>query len=110
MDPTENKKRGAAARLPIDMLDGFCMSLADSVPGVSGGTVAFILGFYEQLLASFQNAFSRDKGKRRSALLYLLRIGAGWAVGMGLCMVLLNRTFETHVYFLSSVFIGLTVA
>ncbi|MCI1459446.1 MAG: DUF368 domain-containing protein [Solobacterium sp.] len=25
--------------------DGFCMALADSVPGVSGGTVAFILGF-----------------------------------------------------------------
>ena len=24
---------------------GFCMALADSVPGVSGGTVAFILGF-----------------------------------------------------------------
>ena len=23
---------------------GFCMALADSVPGVSGGTIAFILG------------------------------------------------------------------
>ena len=26
---------------------GFCMALADSVPGVSGGTIAFILGFYD---------------------------------------------------------------
>ena len=28
---------------------GFCMALADSVPGVSGGTIAFILGFYDRL-------------------------------------------------------------
>ena len=25
----------------ISFINGFCMSLADSVPGVSGGTVAF---------------------------------------------------------------------
>lgn len=27
-----------------DGINGFCMALADSVPGVSGGTVAFIMG------------------------------------------------------------------
>ena len=26
------------------------MALADSVPGVSGGTIAFILGFYEDFV------------------------------------------------------------
>ncbi|MFR1974202.1 MAG: undecaprenyl phosphate translocase family protein [Oscillospiraceae bacterium] len=26
------------------------MALADSVPGVSGGTIAFILGFYDRFL------------------------------------------------------------
>lgn len=110
MEQTENKKRMTAARVSLDVADGFFMSLADSVPGVSGGTVAFILGFYEELLASFQGVFSKVRQERRQALLYLLRIGAGWVVGMGLCMVLLNRVFETHVYFLSSVFMGLTVA
>lgn len=29
---------------------GFCMGVADVVPGVSGGTLAFILGVYEELL------------------------------------------------------------
>lgn len=29
----------------INGIRGFCMALADSVPGVSGGTIAFILGF-----------------------------------------------------------------
>ena len=27
-----------------DGINGFCMALADSVPGGSGGTVAFIMG------------------------------------------------------------------
>lgn len=31
---------------------GFCMALADSVPGVSGGTIAFILGFYDRFTPS----------------------------------------------------------
>jgi len=30
------------------------MSLADSVPGVSGGTIAFILGFYDDFIGSLK--------------------------------------------------------
>lgn len=35
-----------------DGFHGFCMALADSVPGVSGGTVAFIMGFYDRFIGS----------------------------------------------------------
>lgn len=31
-------------------LTGFCMGVADLIPGVSGGTVAFVSGIYEELL------------------------------------------------------------
>ena len=34
----------------VTALQGFCMALADSVPGVSGGTVAFILGKIYKLI------------------------------------------------------------
>ena len=34
---------------------GFCMGAADVVPGVSGGTMAFILGIYQQLLAAIRS-------------------------------------------------------
>lgn len=34
---------------------GFVMGSADVVPGVSGGTMAFILGFYEELIGSIRN-------------------------------------------------------
>lgn len=33
---------------------GICMGAADLIPGFSGGTLAFIFGFYEPLLASLQ--------------------------------------------------------
>ncbi|MDJ0888097.1 MAG: DUF368 domain-containing protein [Desulfobacterales bacterium] len=33
---------------------GFCMGAADVVPGVSGGTMALVLGIYEQLLQSIR--------------------------------------------------------
>ncbi len=37
------------------MLKGMAMGVADLVPGVSGGTIAFILGIYEELLQSVNN-------------------------------------------------------
>ena len=36
----------------LNMVRGFCMALADSVPGVSGGTIAFVLGFYDEFIGS----------------------------------------------------------
>ena len=41
----------------INFFNGFLMALADSVPGVSGGTVAFILGFYDKFIASLDDLF-----------------------------------------------------
>lgn len=39
-------------RLPGIFLRGLAMGAADVVPGVSGGTIAFITGIYEELLAT----------------------------------------------------------
>ena len=36
-------------------LKGIGMGAADVVPGVSGGTIAFISGIYEELLGSISN-------------------------------------------------------
>jgi len=40
-------------------LRGFCMGSADIIPGVSGGTMALILGIYERLLQAIRS-FDRD--------------------------------------------------
>ena len=62
---------------------GFCMALADSVPGVSGGTIAFILGFYDRFLDALHSLFGMNADARRAAVRYLLKLGAGWVIGMG---------------------------
>ena len=84
------------------------MALADSVPGVSGGTIAFILGFYDALLRALHGLFSREKPVRRQSLRALLRFGAGWAVGMIACILVMAELFELHIYFMCSLFLGLS--
>lgn len=87
-------------------INGFCMALADSVPGVSGGTVAFIMGFYDQFIGSIHNlAFGKMKEKK-SAVMYLAKLGAGWLIGMAMAAVVLSALFESHIYAISSLFIG----
>ena len=91
----------------INLIRGFFMALADSVPGVSGGTIAFILGFYDEFIGSLNTLVSKssreDKGQ---ALQFLLKIGIGWALGMILSVLFLSSIFEEHIYSISSVFIG----
>ena len=38
-----------------NLLRGIAMGIADVVPGVSGGTIALVLGIYEQLLENISN-------------------------------------------------------
>ena len=39
----------------VILAKGFCMGTADVIPGVSGGTMAFILGIYYDLIASIRS-------------------------------------------------------
>ena len=48
----------------LNFIRGFCMALADSVPGVSGGTVAFLLGFYDKFIMSLDYLMSGTKEER----------------------------------------------
>ena len=87
-------------------INGFCMALADSVPGVSGGTVAFIMGFYDKFIGAVHNiAFGKVREKKTAAG-YLAKLGVGWAAEMILAVLALSALFENHIYTVSSLFIG----
>ncbi len=88
---------------------GLSMALADSVPGVSGGTVAFILGFYERFLGALHDFFGREAARRKAAFFYLVKFAVGWVIGMGGSILLLSKVFTENIYFLSSLFLGLTM-
>ena len=56
MNMTEQDTGAVRHRLPAVYLRGVAMGAADIVPGVSGGTIAFITGIYLRLLTAIGNA------------------------------------------------------
>ena len=93
----------------INFINGFCMALADSVPGVSGGTIAFILGFYDNFIGALDDLFRGNLEEKKKALVYLIKLGIGWAAGFVLAAVVLSSLFESHIYAMSSLFIGFII-
>lgn len=91
----------------LSFIRGFLMAMADSVPGVSGGTIAFILGFYDRFISSLNALSSKgDPAERKEALSFLLKLGVGWVPGMILSVIFLASLFEKNIYPVSSLFTG----
>ena len=93
----------------IQFIRGFCMALADSVPGVSGGTIAFLLGFYDQFITSIDDLMTGNMEKKKKALFFLVKIGIGWVCGFLMAVLILTSVFESHIYAISSLFIGFII-
>ena len=91
----------------LQFIRGMLMAMADSVPGVSGGTIAFILGFYDKFITSLHDIASKDSEKRKEAIFFLLKLGVGWGVGIVASVLFITSVFETHIYSISSIFLGL---
>lgn len=86
------------------------MAIADSIPGVSGGTIAFILGFYDQLIISINNLIKGPNEKRIQSLKFLMKLGVGWIIGIVLSILFIASVFEENIYQISSLFAGLVIA
>jgi putative membrane protein len=103
------------------VLRGLCMGAADVVPGVSGGTMAFILGIYERLIASIR-AFTRPEFWRpvlkrdwRVAaatvdITFLLFLGAGILGAILLLAKPIAWLLENRPVMIWSFFLGLILA
>lgn len=94
----------------MNMFNGFCMALADSVPGVSGGTIAFLLGFYDKFINSLDDFFRGTFKQKKIALTFLIKLGIGWVIGFLISATVLSNLFTTRIYSMSSLFIGFIVA
>ena len=94
----------------INLLRGACMALADSVPGVSGGTIAFILGFYDDFINSLNTLVSKNsKDEKKKAIKFLINLGIGWVIAFLLAVLFISSLFESHIYEISSLFVGFII-
>ncbi len=94
----------------INFIRGFLMALADSVPGVSGGTIAFILGFYDKFINSLNSLVSGDKSEKRESIEFLVKLGIGWITGFIISVLVITSIFEDNIYKISSLFLGFIIA
>ena len=99
---------------------GFCMGASDVVPGVSGGTMAFILGIYEELIDAIKSFDLKSLQflvtlKFRPLLdriswQFLLAVGIGILVAIFSLSKLLSWLLQNRPVFIWSFFLGLILA
>ncbi|MGL1892393.1 MAG: DUF368 domain-containing protein [Spirochaetaceae bacterium] len=63
------------------ILKGMTVGVANVIPGVSGGTFAFIFGIYDKLTEAIGNFFT-DKARRKEYFFFLLQVIGGAILGI----------------------------
>jgi len=104
----------------IVILKGLAMGAADVVPGVSGGTIAFISGIYQELIDSINNInFSILKVFKKEGLKaswkkingsFLLALFVGIIISILTFSKVITHLLETHPILVWSFFFGLIIA
>ncbi len=104
----------------IHVGEGFLMGGADIIPGVSGGTVALILGIYERLVGAISHVDLTFLGHLRRRewlaaarhidLLFLVLLGSGIASGIVLLASLMHWLLENELQHTFAAFFGMILA
>lgn len=86
------------------ILKGAVIGVANIIPGVSGGTMAVVLGVYGDLIEAISNFITR-KEKRRLYIAFLLKIASGALVAIValswvMDFLLINYPKKTYLFFI----------
>jgi len=88
-----------------DFINGMVFGVTQIVPGVSGGTIAIILGFYDELIESI-NQFRKEP---RKCLKFIIPIGLGTVVGVIVFSTIISYLLNYFSFPTMSFFIGLVI-
>lgn len=89
----------------IIILKGYIIGSSMSVPGVSGSTMAILLGIYDKLISSISNFLKDIKGN----ILFLLKFCLGAGAGIGTLSFLIKWMLEKFPLPVSAFFLGAVV-
>lgn len=87
------------------MLKGFVIGSSMSVPGVSGGTMAILLGIYDKLISSISNFLKDIKGNT----IFLVKFCLGAGIGIGSLAFVIQWALEKFPFIISFLFLGAVV-
>lgn len=89
----------------ILMLKGFIIGSSMSVPGVSGGTMAILLGIYDRMISSVSNFLKDIKGNT----IFLMKVAVGGGVGIGSLAFVIKWLLEAFPFPVSFFFLGAVI-
>lgn len=88
----------------ITVLKGLWVGGTMTVPGVSGGSMAMILGIYDKLISSISNFFKQPKKSIIFLATFLIGAGAGMVLfSKYILMLIENYPMPTRYFFLGAV-------
>ncbi len=103
-----------------DSIKGYVIGAANVVPGVSGGTMAYLLGIYERLIDSVKSfdpeaiklllKFQIGDFVKKTDLIFLISIMVGVVLSFVTLAKLLSWGFDHHPLYVWSIFFGLILA
>ena len=86
----------------LNFLKGMAISISQIIPGVSGGTIAMILGIYDKLLHSVNNITKDFKNQYK----ILLEVGIGAIAGLFLFSNIIKSVLDRYPIQVGYLFIG----
>lgn len=127
---TELKAKDRTAKgIGINLVRGALIGTVETVPGVSGGTVALVVGVYERLIGAAstiisalkllatgiftKNAEARTEGMsllKNLPWALLLAIGGGMVIAVGTMAHLMSHLVDTQPRLTSAAFFGMVLA
>jgi len=86
----------------VTIFKGAVIGATMSVPGVSGGSMAMILGIYDKLISSVSNCFKEPKKN----IFYLIKASIGGMIGIVLFARLMSSLLNRYPFIMSCFFLG----
>jgi len=93
-----------------NIISGAFIGIANIIPGVSGGTVALLLGVYEKLTESIGEFFTASKEKKIEFIKFLSQIFVGVIIGLLVFAKIIGFLYTNYRESTSFFFLGLIVA
>jgi putative membrane protein len=93
-----------------NVIKGAVIGVANVIPGISGGTLALILGIYERLTESIGEFFNVPHKKKLEYGIFLCQILLGAGIGIILFSRLIEYLFKNYYEGTSFFFMGLIIA
>ena len=96
----------------IIFIKGLFMGVADIIPGVSGGTIAFITGIYDRLISSINGVVNIpvEKSFKKVDFKFLIPLALGIIISLFLMANLILLVLDYSVALVYSLFTGLILA